>query len=42
MKSLQRVRKFDPFQHLAVMVENHDEYEDGKITEELPKGYRPQ
>ncbi len=32
--------KFDPFQHEAVMVENHDEYEDGMIIEELSKGYR--
>ncbi|MDI9618592.1 nucleotide exchange factor GrpE [Methanothermobacter sp.] len=32
--------KFDPFLHEAVMVENHDEYDDGIIIEELSRGYR--
>ncbi|ADL59247.1 nucleotide exchange factor GrpE [Methanothermobacter sp. KEPCO-1] len=32
--------KFDPFLHEAVMVESHDEYDDGIIIEELSRGYR--
>lgn len=32
--------KFDPFLHEAVMVEDHDGYEDGVIIEELSRGYR--
>ncbi|HOQ19266.1 nucleotide exchange factor GrpE [Methanothermobacter thermautotrophicus] len=32
--------KFDPFLHEAVMVEDHDGYEDGVIIEELSRGYK--
>lgn len=31
--------KFDPFKHEALMVEDHDDYENGIIIEELGKGY---
>ncbi|OPY22647.1 MAG: heat shock protein GrpE [Methanobacterium sp. PtaU1.Bin242] len=31
--------KFDPFKHEALMVEDHDDYENGTIIEELGKGY---
>ena len=31
--------KFDPFKHEALMTENHEDYENGMITEELAKGY---
>ncbi len=31
--------KFDPFQHEALMVEDHQDYEDGTVIEELGKGY---
>lgn len=31
--------KFDPFCHEALMIENHEDYEDGTIIEELAKGY---
>ena len=30
---------FDPFKHEALMAEDHTEYENGKIIEELGKGY---
>lgn len=31
--------KFDPFKHEALMAENHGEYENGMIIDELSKGY---
>lgn len=31
--------KFDPFKHEALMVEDHQDYEDGTVIEELGKGY---
>jgi molecular chaperone GrpE len=31
--------KFDPFKHEALMVENHEDYDEGIILEELGKGY---
>ena len=31
--------KFDPFKHEALMVENHDDYDEGTIIEQLGKGY---
>lgn len=31
--------KFDPFKHEALMVENSDDHDNGKIIEELMKGY---
>jgi molecular chaperone GrpE len=31
--------KFDPFQHEALLVEDHDDYDSGIIIEELGKGY---
>lgn len=31
--------KFDPFKHEALMTENHEDYENGVVTEELAKGY---
>ena len=30
---------FDPFKHEALMVEEHDDYDDGAVIEELAKGY---
>jgi molecular chaperone GrpE len=30
---------FDPFRHEALMAEDHDEYENGKVIEELGRGY---
>lgn len=30
---------FDPFKHEALMVEDHDNYDDGIVIEELGKGY---
>jgi molecular chaperone GrpE len=32
-------KTFDPFKHEALMAEDHDEYENGKVIEELGKGY---
>ena len=32
-------KKFDPFQHEALMTENHEDYKNGVVTEELAKGY---
>jgi molecular chaperone GrpE len=31
--------KFDPFKHEALMVEDHQDYDDGTVIEELGKGY---
>ncbi|MBM4241458.1 MAG: nucleotide exchange factor GrpE [Euryarchaeota archaeon] len=31
--------KFDAFKHEALMTENHKDYDDGEIIEELAKGY---
>jgi molecular chaperone GrpE len=31
--------KFDPFKHEALMVENHEDYDNGIVIEELGKGY---
>ncbi len=31
--------KFDPFKHEALMVEDHQDYEDGTVIKELGKGY---
>ncbi len=31
--------KFDPFKHEALMVEDHQDYENGTVIEELGKGY---
>ena len=31
--------KFDPFKHEALMVEDHQDYDDGMVIEELGKGY---
>ena len=31
--------KFDPYKHEALMVEDHDDYEEGMVIEELGKGY---
>lgn len=31
--------KFDPYKHDALMVENHDDYDEGMIIEELGRGY---
>jgi molecular chaperone GrpE len=31
--------KFDPFKHEALMVEDHKDYENGTVIEELGKGY---
>lgn len=30
---------FDPYKHEAIMVEDHDNYDDGVVIEELGKGY---
>ena len=42
-EGLQEIRsegeKFDPFKHEALMVEDHHDYEDGTVIEELGKGY---
>ncbi|MCC7557191.1 MAG: nucleotide exchange factor GrpE [Methanobacteriaceae archaeon] len=32
--------KFDPFKHEALMTENHEDFENGMITDELSKGYK--
>ncbi len=32
-------KKFDPYMHEALMVEDHDDYDDGTVIEELGKGY---
>jgi molecular chaperone GrpE len=32
-------KKFDPYKHEALMVEDHDDYDDGTVIEELGKGY---
>ncbi len=32
-------KKFDPYKHEALMVEDHDDYEEGMVIEELGKGY---
>jgi len=32
-------KTFDPYKHEALMAEDHDEYENGKVIEELGKGY---
>ncbi len=34
-----KAEKFDPYKHEAMMAENHDEYENGMIIDELSKGY---
>ncbi len=31
--------KFDPFKHEALLVENHEDYDNGIVIEELGKGY---
>ncbi len=31
--------KFDPYKHEALMVEDHDDYDEGTVIEELAKGY---
>jgi molecular chaperone GrpE len=31
--------KFDPYKHEALMVEDHDDYDEGIVIEELGKGY---
>ena len=31
--------KFDPYKHEALMVEDHDDYDEGTVIEELGKGY---
>lgn len=42
-EGLQEIRaegeKFDPFKHEALMVEDHQDYDDGTVIEELGKGY---
>jgi len=32
-------KKFDPYKHEALMVEDHNDYDDGTVIEELGKGY---
>ncbi|NYB51756.1 MAG: nucleotide exchange factor GrpE [Methanobacteriaceae archaeon] len=32
--------KFDPYQHEALMAEDHDDFENGEVIEELCKGYK--
>ena len=32
-------KKFDPYKHEALMVEDHDDYDEGTVIEELGKGY---
>jgi len=31
--------KFDPYKHEALMVEDHQDFDDGTVIEELGKGY---
>ncbi len=31
--------KFDPYKHEAIMTENHEDYENGEVTETLARGY---
>jgi molecular chaperone GrpE len=34
-----RGEKFDPYKHEALMVEDHEDYDEGSVIEELGKGY---